>query len=195
MPILPKRETIVVSELWAEWVAKGQEETVTAAALLDEYKDAGYWGRHYSTVRLTLGTFFLTAAGGMVYHQWDHPNALTAVGAIGIAVIGFTLFVIFSFLTFHEMNRQLEIASIYRAKLGKDEEGKKPLTRHNRFFAKTAVPLGLPLLLIFVAFTCAWALKAFKEDGVADTKLQLSVQVGTSSPVTVEVPVKVTPKK
>jgi hypothetical protein len=185
-------------EFWTKWETKQGEESSTAAVLLEEYKDAGYWGRHYSTVRLTLGTFFLTAAGGMIYHQWEKPNWMTAIGALVIALIGFGLFVLFSFLTFNEMNAQREIVSVYRKKLGKDDKGKKALWLFNRFWTKTALPIGLLFLGGFFGFTLLWASSTFRDaqqtSSPAETKLPISVQVGSGSPVTIDVPVKVAPK-
>jgi hypothetical protein len=186
------------SEFWAEWVTKSEDANVTSAALLEEYKDAGYWGRHYSTVRLTLGTFFLTAAGGMLYHQWEKPDNLTAWGACGIALVGLALFAVFSYFTFKEMNRQLEISSVYRAKLGK--AGKQcPLEVYRPLWTFTALPIGLSFFVLFCVLTVLWARGVFgeladKKPAPVEAKLPISVQVGSGNPVTIEVPVKVNPK-
>jgi hypothetical protein len=50
------------------------KEAETRTVLLQEYGDHGNWARHYSTIRLTLGTFFITAATGMITVRLDRPQ-------------------------------------------------------------------------------------------------------------------------
>src|ERR1700693_2085494 len=88
-------------DLWTDWNSE------TQGVLGREYEDAGHWGRHYSAVRMTLGTFFLGGAVGLISLRWDKPDTTTAGWAAAIAILGVVLFVWFSTLTFVEMNKQL----------------------------------------------------------------------------------------
>ena len=90
----------------------------TRAVLLQEYSDRGQWARHYSAVRMTLGTFFITAATGVITLRWDSPQLAIAVFAGVVFLIGVFLFVVFSHWTFREMNGQFKIVDSYRQKLG-----------------------------------------------------------------------------
>ena len=69
-------------------------------------KDFGDWARHYSTVRLTLGTFFMTA-GFVILSLWKEERSYdVAIWTLGLVVFGAFLFSIFTYLTYRRMNQQ-----------------------------------------------------------------------------------------
>ena len=58
------------------------------------FSDAGGWAVHFSIVRMTVSTFFITAAWGLVSIKWNEysrPLALAALCIWGLA--GFFLFI------------------------------------------------------------------------------------------------------
>ena len=74
------------------------------------YHDAGDWARHYSIVRLTVGTFLVTTCVAILVLK---PERMETDANLGNAVallwlIGLFVFYTFTFLTYKERNRQLE---------------------------------------------------------------------------------------
>jgi hypothetical protein len=113
-----------MKKLWITWPASQATPTTTTetddikSILSSEYSDQGSWARHYSTVRMTLGTFFLTGSIGVIYKKWDDPfDRWTAALAGIILAVGVILFLRFTFMTFREMNHQIRIVNSYRAAL------------------------------------------------------------------------------
>ena len=76
--------------------------------VLAAYKDFGDWARHYSTVRLSLGTFFVTAGFAILSLWKDERNLYVALSVLGLLSLGVALFVIFTLLTYSRMNKQRE---------------------------------------------------------------------------------------
>jgi hypothetical protein len=144
----------MATKLWTSWPTDPNGED-TRNVLAEEYKDHGAWARHYSTVRMTLGTFFLGAAIGIIYLRWDKPESRTA-GLAGIILgIGILLFLRFSWLTFNEMNQQRKIVEAYRTALLKSEHTLEPLPQ---FWKWDAAYLCLIFAFLFVAFELWWRL-------------------------------------
>ncbi len=56
------------------------------------FSDAGAWAMHFSVVRMTLGTFFMTAAWGLVTLKWNEER-LPLLGGLGCVALGGGLFV------------------------------------------------------------------------------------------------------
>jgi len=122
---------INADRLWNDWPGPTATATSTTTkeddlkqVLVSEYSDQGSWARHYSTVRMTLGTFFLTGSIGVIYKKWDDqydPSTVILGGTI--LAIGIALFLRFTWLTFRRMNDQRGIVNSYRAAL------KEPLGR------------------------------------------------------------------
>jgi hypothetical protein len=158
--------------------------------LLQEYGDHGHWARHYSTVRMTLGTFFITAATGMITFRWDTPQEVIAVTAGAIFGIGVILFMIFSFFTFKEMNSQFDIADLYRTKL--DGEAISAKDRPRLFkMTGTALPIAVLFVIVFVSFDLYWLLCSKPELGKAtQITVPLKVQVGQQHEIMIDVPIK-----
>jgi hypothetical protein len=87
--------------------------TETEATLIEYYKERGQWARHYSAVRLTLGTFFVTLSFGILQFRWDTPELKVGVVLLTCA-FGVFLFILFSKYTFDEMKGQMEIVNSFR---------------------------------------------------------------------------------
>jgi len=155
--------------------------------LLEEYHDHGEWARHYSTVRMTLGTFFITAATGIISLRWDNPDPGIAIVAAGVFLLGLALFVGFTSLTFHEMNSQFRIVKSYHRKLGSGTD-KIPEVG----FWKTRSG-GLVVVLATVAFVAldGWWLYLSKPQTDSHTvTVPIKVSVGQAEG-SVDVPLKV----
>jgi hypothetical protein len=119
------------NDLWSAWPksTNGNDEEIRKL-LAAEYADHGAWARHYSTVRMTIGTFFVTAATGILYLRWDNPEPSTALLAALVLGVGAIVFLRFTWLTFKEMNNQRSIVASYRTVLlGNAEKAPKPLPR------------------------------------------------------------------
>ncbi len=180
-------------DLWIPW-NKADDDKDTSTILIEEYRDAGNWARHYSTVRMTLATFFLTVGVGIITARWDKPQWATALVALSIVCLGVCLYVAFSYLTFQEMNKQLAIVDGYRRKLTDLRD--KMEKRHSKLFHLTSLPLALIALVLFGGLALGWALSgpsnqtAPVQAGLG--KIPIQVQVGQSAPVTLDVPVTIT---
>jgi len=108
--------------LWINWPSIQPTATGTTAdddirsILSSEYSDQGAWARHYSVVRMTLGTFFLTGSIGVIYKKWDDSFDFWTAALAGIILaVGIVLFLRFTQLTFREMNHQIRIVNSYWA--------------------------------------------------------------------------------
>ena len=161
----------------------------TRTVLLQEYGDHGQWARHYSAVRMTLGTFFLTAATGMITLRWDTPQAAVAWTAGVVLVIGAALFMFFSNLTFYHMNKQFDIMDKYRGKLGGASAPK-------RFEFWRWRGLGglfaIAFVVAFLAFDGLWFVYSKPKPGQANQiVLPMKVKVGQQPEITIDVPVNV----
>jgi hypothetical protein len=174
-------------DLWIAWPVS-TEGVDTRSVLAAEYSDHGAWARHYSTVRMTIGTFFLTAATGIIYLRWDDPEPGTAILAGIVFATGALVFLRFTWLTFKEMNRQRKIVASYRTALGKQAEAPAPLPRLGKW---DGIYLGVIFLILFAAFDLWW-LYLKPAAAKAELKIPVAVQVGDAPAVTFKVPVKVT---
>lgn len=179
---------------WPFWPDPGTDDANKArdlrTVLSDEYKDAGYWGRHYSTVRMTVGTFFVSATTAAVYLRWDHASVPLAILAVVSAVLGLAVYSLFTAWTFAEMNRQRAIANAYRKWLHPD-----PCQRISPYdwrVASSGLPLGLGVFSLVAVLIAWWSWSAWQgHSSAVDPQLPIKVQVGQSQPVTIQVPVKV----
>jgi hypothetical protein len=166
------------------------KEAETRTVLLQEYGDHGNWARHYSTVRVTLGTFFVTAATGMITLRWDNPQLAVALAAGGVLLIGVVLFMIFSYFTFYHMTEQLNIVDSYTAKLkAGSAAAKKPRLWDWR---GTALPIAVFFVFAFAAFDVWWLQTKPKPSQVTHVTVPMKVQVGQQPEVSIDVPVTVT---
>ena len=137
---------------WPDPAQANTKDDDTRAVLLQEYSDRGQWARHYSTVRMTLGTFFITAATGVITLRWESPQLAIAIFAGVIFLIGVFLFLVFTFFTFREMSGQFKIVDSYREKLGAT-----PHEERRRWVrTMTGWPLALVFLIAFAYFDIYW---------------------------------------
>lgn len=180
---------------WAGDNAKSKNEVV-AAVLSQEYMDAGNWARHYSTVRMTLWTFFFTAGIYAIHQQWNNPQWQIGLLAFAIFTLGTVLFVMFSIETFKQMNRQFEIAISYRKKLEpavSTTSKADSLQMISPRWHWSSLPFALVLLLLFAVFDGSWVFCYKHQAGnTAEIKIPVSVQLGNAPALSVDVPLKVT---
>ncbi|MGA2038814.1 MAG: hypothetical protein ABSH42_06010 [Bryobacteraceae bacterium] len=167
------------------------KEADTRSVLLQEYADHGNWARHYSAVRMTLGTFFLTAATGMITLRWDKPQPAVAVAAGAILSIGVLLFLVFSRLTFDEMNKQRTIVDSYRDKL---RTGNMKVTpKLHLWKTRTGLPIAVLFVVAFASFDLWWLFASQpKPSRVTQITVPMKVKVGQQPEVVVDVPITVT---
>src|SRR5437016_1985954 len=115
-------------KLWTEWPAGGNVVGDVTKVLSDEYQDHEEWARHYSVVRMTLGTFALTGAIGIVYQSWDKPADLWTALLGGLTLLaGMVLFAYFTSLTIKEMRHQRRIVVAYRKVIEPHKESPKAI--------------------------------------------------------------------
>jgi hypothetical protein len=163
------------------------EKTIpgTDNVLSEHYKEHGQWARHYSTVRMTLGTFFLTFAFGILQFRWDKPETEVAIIAGGVFLLGLVVFLLFSLATFNEMNNQLKIVNAYRKSLNTSTV---PLYGRNTL---SGWPLAILFLLLFGFVVCKfWTLAETKATKGAEVMVPLVLQSGEKR-TTFQVPIEI----
>ncbi|MGD0050087.1 MAG: hypothetical protein ABSE42_24080 [Bryobacteraceae bacterium] len=166
------------------------KEAEIRTVLLQEYGDHGNWARHYSTIRLTLGTFFITAATGMITVRWDRPQTAIAVSAGVVLLIGVFLFMVFSYFTFDHMTEQLKIVDSYTAKLG---TGTAVTKKPKLWGWGTGLPIAVFFVIVFGLFDGWWLLGSKpKPSQVTQITVPMMVKVGQQPEVTIDVPIQVT---
>ena len=101
------------------------------------FSDAGAWAVHYSTVRMGLSTFFITAAWGLVTLKWTEYSAPLWWTAWGVWALAAIFLLLFSALLAHASGRQ----EIYKAKLVSNGAEAPP----SRF-----LPIWVPLIIFLV---------------------------------------------
>ncbi len=84
----------------------------TANARL-RFNDAGTWAVHFSMVRMTMTTFFVAAAWGVVSLKWNEYNPILCLAALGVWVLAGMFLLLFTFETF----RKSKIQKIWQNKL------------------------------------------------------------------------------
>ena len=89
-------------------------ESKDQQAILAEYKDHGDWARHYSTVRMTVGTFFVTASTALIYARWGNPSSSLIAITASLFGIGVLVFGYFTYLTFDRMKAQLKRRELWK---------------------------------------------------------------------------------
>jgi RsiW-degrading membrane proteinase PrsW (M82 family) len=139
---------------------------------------------------MTLGTFFITAATGVITLRWDTPEPAIAVIAGVIFAIGVLLFMIFSHFTFREMNAQFDIVDSYRGKL---ESSHTPVKRLELWKWGTGLPIAILFVVAFLSFDGWWLFRSKPLSGQASQiTVPMKVRVGQQPEVTIDVPIKVT---
>jgi len=170
------------------------KEADIRTVMMQEYSDHGQWARHYSTVRMTLGTFAFTAAVGMITVRWEQPQLALAVAAAIVLLIGVVLFAVFSVLTFHKMNEQLEIVDSYNQQLDPPASGtsRKPIRRLGFFKWGTGWPIAALFLVLFLFFDGWWLYSSKSQSARTRTiSVPMTVKVGQQPEVSVDIPIRV----
>jgi hypothetical protein len=138
---------------------------------------------------MTLGTFFLSAATGVIYLRWDRPECMLGALALLILAIGAFLFLSFSWLTFRATNRQLRIVAAYRTALG--SQARAP-AQQAEFWRWDGAYLCFILVFLFLLFEAWWMWGRPGAVKIIESKIPITVQVGDAPAVSVKVPVTVT---
>ncbi len=120
-----------------------------------KYDELGNWGRHYSTVRMTLATFFSTLSFGLIQFRWDKPSLGIAAVAFFFAVFGALLFCHFTRLTYNRTksqrnayNEMLTAASKPTVEIAPDNFN--PWKTTDGYWA------GIVFIVVFLAFDIMW---------------------------------------
>jgi len=134
------------------------------------FDDEGRWATHYSTVRMTVSTFFIATAWGVVSVKWNEYSDGLALAALVVWFLAGYLLWTFTWATWKACERQQE----YRFLLPVPSE--KPPTRKlsGRFVLSMWSPalVYLPVSILFIFLIAAWAL----HQPPSDTKLMAVVQ-------------------
>jgi len=77
------------------------------------FQDSGDWGRHYSTVRMAVTTFLIGLSLGIISFKWDNLKLPPAAMFVGLSTLiwisAVALFIAFTRLTYHEMERARKV--------------------------------------------------------------------------------------
>ena len=118
------------------------------------YNDHGNWARHYSTVRMTVGTFFLTSSFAILGLQWKSPDRALGLFVAIYITVGWIMFLGFSHLTFRKLRQQREMAKEARIALGITKDNPEDIGT-----PWSGWPLGTLLFLMLLFLDAYWALR------------------------------------
>ena len=180
-----KQTSTVINPSGATVVTQGTEDQC-----MEFYKSFGEWARHYSAVRMTVGTFFITVAFTILHLRWDKPDLLLAWSAFGVCLIGFLAFVYFSYVTFKRMSDQMRVVNAFL-----EANGETPTrASYESIWQFSGLPIALIFLLVFGVIDYCWyqgilTSKSTSEQG-SEVKVPIVFQSGSSS-AKLEVPITV----
>jgi hypothetical protein len=180
----PQKESTMADD-WRKCPWNVNKET-----LLAQYKDLGDWARRYSTVRMTVATFFVTVAFAILQFHWDKPDGLVAISAFLVISIGFTAFLLFSDATFKRMNDQLIIVEMFRNAVAPSTtetltgaERPHPATEPESMFPtksfiweKSGLPLALGFLTLFGLVDVVWYCRGTTDAAVVKVPVTLEIK-------------------
>jgi len=137
------------------------------------YNETGNWSRHYSSVRATIATFFMTANVALLGALWKSPSTRIAFFLTTFFLLGMVLYVVFSRKTSAAMSEQKRL----ERDLLNGSQQPTPAAR-SRFFERHGVNYVLPaaLLLGFSVLNLGWGLNWFGTPA-QDTKAFLSTKI------------------
>ena len=151
-----------------EKASEEQWNDATKGMITEQYRELGNWARHYSVVRMTIGTFFVTTSFALVNFRWERPDPLLAVFIFLFFATGCAIFLWFSHLTFARMRKQIELLNIYRrAVIPADSKGavSEPLKHQMRPLSTSRYKLwstfdggwiAVIVTLLFAVFLLIW---------------------------------------
>jgi hypothetical protein len=125
----------------------------STAVHIAHYKDLGDWARHYSIVRMIVGTFFVALAFTVILSQWQHPTLAILIVAVSLALFGVLLFAVFTALTFNRMNDQIAMVNQARKDLGQRETETK---RVDYWTSPGGLPIACLFILVFALVVFLW---------------------------------------
>jgi hypothetical protein len=159
------------------------------AASIEFYKEYGQWARHYSTVRMTIATFFITASFALLHLRWEKPDWLVALVALIVAAIGAFFFVLFTRSTFKRLRDQIGIVNEIRRAHGKDKED--IAKKYQWKWALDGLPAAVVFVVVFVFVLAFWLTRDHPAGTSVEVRVPLALPPGTSRPANVDVPIKV----
>ena len=123
--------------------------------ILASFAAQGSWAQFYSGMRLTLGTFFVGAAFGILTFRWETPSWRLAIAAAVLALLGLVFFFVFSEFARDKRDEQLKLSNCLRTPLGVDH---LPIVAgFDRFEALVTVTF-IGFFVIFEALFC-WGIR------------------------------------
>jgi hypothetical protein len=123
--------------------------------LVEKYRDLGLWGRHYSTVRMMLATFFATLSFAMIKIQWDTPDLATASVALITAGFGALLFSRFTKLSYSRARSQRETYNELLRLSGR-AEAVIDTTKFNPWNQADGYRAAIAFVIVFFLFDVWW---------------------------------------
>ena len=170
--------------LWRMFVINAASAGVENART--RFADAGNWALHYSTVRMTIATFFVGISWGIISLKWSSYSEPLRNAAIGVWTLAGAFLILFTALTHRAANRQ----EIYKQLLPTAGSSAGGRSRADKFLAGfliwlpvvvyAAVSVGFAALLQGWARqlpqpTITWTVQAQPVDA---TPIPLSTTVG-----------------
>jgi hypothetical protein len=141
----------------------------TKQMIVEQYKEFGQWARHYSVVRMTVGTFIVTTCFAIMNYRWDSPDISLAAFVLLFFLMGCAIFLMFSHLTFKRMREQIEQLNIYRraelkgaaddpanAPILKPRMSELPTGRYCLWGSLDGFPVVIIVTILFLTFFVVW---------------------------------------
>lgn len=149
--------TTTTNLFWNLWKKVTVAPAVDAAANAQRaedfrmrYVDAGEWARHFSVVRMTVSTFLIGLAAGIVSFKWDQGEVIFLYMSLVVWIAAVVIFWVFSELEHEAVQRQACLSRQIQPKRTKPAPGRAK--DGGRWI----------MLLLTIAFGCLWVMWARK---------------------------------
>lgn len=143
-----EQERAVLEQQMRKWSAVASDPAGAIETHVALLEDANGWAQHFSTVRLTLTTFLVSIALGVMQVRWEDATTLLRYEVLGIWMLAAVLLVYFTVFEYRKLRHGREAKNVLFALTGKSRAAKD-----RRWYSD--VPLWC-FVALSIGFYMAW---------------------------------------